>query len=91
MAHISVANKVLPMLAPKIVMKAAPINAHSSMYLGTNVEIKKVPMHLDVPQVHTHPTQERLDKLFEKLDLNGAQGWSDKEKQEVERSPSRIP
>ena len=36
-------------------------------------------MHPDAPEVCTHPTQERLDKLFEKLDPTGAQGWSNKE------------
>ena len=41
MAHISAANKVLPKLAPRIVMKASPINAFLSVHLGANVDIKQ--------------------------------------------------
>ena len=33
--------------------------------------------------MHTLPTPERLDKLFEKLDLSGAQAWADQERQEI--------
>ena len=33
--------------------------------------------------MHNHPTLERLDKVFGKLDLTGAQGWTDKERQEI--------
>ena len=33
--------------------------------------------------MHTLPTPRRLDKLFEKLDLSGAQMWTDQEKQEI--------
>ena len=31
----------------------------------------------------TLPTPERLDKLFEKLDLSVAQAWTDQERQEI--------
>ena len=75
------------MLAPKVAIKAATVNA---AHAGADVKITKDPMHLDVQQVHTHPTQERLDKVFEKLDLTGAQGWSDKERQEVKNLFNRI-
>ena len=47
------------------------------------VEIEKEPMHPDVQSVCTHHTPERLDKLFGKLDLTGAWGWTDKERQEI--------
>ena len=58
--HLSAANKVPPMLAPKVAIKAAAVNAaHLSVYP-------------DAVQVCTHPTQERLCKLFEKPDLAGA-------------------
>ena len=33
--------------------------------------------------MHNLPTPERLDKLFEKLDLSGAQAWTDQERQEI--------
>ena len=33
--------------------------------------------------MHTLPTPERLDKLFEKLDLSVAQAWTDQERQEI--------
>ena len=33
--------------------------------------------------MHTLPIPERLDKRFEKLDLSGAQAWTDQEKQEI--------
>ena len=33
--------------------------------------------------MHTHPTSERLDKLFGKLDFSGAQLWTDQERQEI--------
>ena len=33
--------------------------------------------------MHTLPTPERLDKLFEKLDLSGAHVWTDQERQEI--------
>ena len=49
MAHISAANKVLPKLAPRIVTKAILVNAHSSVLLGVEIEIKKGPTHPDVP------------------------------------------
>ena len=33
--------------------------------------------------MHTHPTPGRLDKLFAKLDLSGAQVGTDQERQEI--------
>ena len=33
--------------------------------------------------MHTLPTAERYDKIFEKLDLSGEQVWTDQEKQEI--------
>ena len=81
--HVSAANKVPPKMAPRIIMKTFPVNTLSSVHSGVNVEIEKEPPHLDAPQVCTHATQERSDKLLGKLDLTGTQGWSDKEKQEV--------
>ena len=82
-AHISTANKVPSKLAPRIVRKAFPVNAFSSVLLDAEVEIEKELIHLDIPQGCTHPTLERLDRLFGKLDLTGAQGWTDKERQEI--------
>ena len=41
MSHISTANKVLPKLAPRIVMKAFPVNAYFSVHPGAEVEIEK--------------------------------------------------
>ena len=37
----------------------------------------------DVQQVHTLPTPERLDKILEKLEVSGAQVWTDQERQEI--------
>ena len=83
------------MLAPKVAMKVATVNvAHSSVHLGAHpgvdVEITKEPIHPGAPQVHTHSTQERLDKLFDKLDLTGTQGFSDKERLEVKNLFNRM-
>ena len=33
--------------------------------------------------MHTHPTPERLDKHFAKLDLSRAQAWVDQERQKI--------
>ena len=33
--------------APRVVTKAFPVNAHSSVLPGAEVEIEKEPMHLD--------------------------------------------
>ena len=71
-AHISAANKVPTKLAPRIVTKAFPVNTHSSALPGMEVETERKPTNPDMPQVHTHPTPERLDKIFGKLDLPGA-------------------
>ena len=73
-AHISAANKLPPKVAPRIVTKAFSVNTHLSALQGVEVKIERKPMNLDVPQVHTHPTPERLDKLIGKLDLSGAWG-----------------
>ena len=77
--HISATNKVSPMLAPNIAIKAATVNVgHSSAHPGADIKNMKEPMYPDVPWVHTCPPQEGLGKLFEKLDLMSTQGWSDK-------------
>ena len=59
------------------------VNTHSSAHPSAEVEIERKPMNLDMPQVHTHPTQERLNKFFGKLDLSRPQGLTDQERQEI--------
>ena len=82
-AHITATKKVPPQLAPRLITKAFSVNTHSSAYPSVEVEIERKPTNLDVPQVHICPPPERLDKLFGKLDLSGAQSWIDQERQEI--------
>ena len=72
-AHVTAANEIPPKLAPKIIVKASTVNVHPS----AGVEIGKKYVNPDMQWVHTLLTPERLDKLFEKLDL------SDQERQEI--------
>ena len=47
------------------------------------VETERKHANPDALQVHTHLTPEREDKLFGKLDLSGAQAWTDQERWEI--------
>ena len=47
-------------LAPRIVTKASSVDTHLSVHLGMGVEIETKPVNPDAPQVHIHPTPERL-------------------------------
>ena len=78
-AHISAVNEIPPKLVPKIIAKAFSVNVHSSVWLG----IERKSVNLDVPQVHTLPTAQRLEKLFGKFDMSGEQTWTDQEKREI--------
>ena len=82
-AHVSAVNEIPPKLAPKIIAKASTVNVHPGVCPSAEVEIERKSVNPDAQQVHTLPTPGRLDKLFEKLDLSGAQAWTDQEKQEI--------
>ena len=90
-AHISAVNEVPSKLVPRIITKVSSVNVPLGMHLGMGVEIERKSANLDAPQVHTHPTPGRLDKLFGKLDRSGAQAWTDQERQEIKRPANRIP
>ena len=59
------------------------MSTHLSAHPSVWVEIEGKHANPDVQQVHTHPTSERLDKLFKKMDLSGAQVWTAQERQEI--------
>ena len=66
-----------------MIAKASTVNVHLGAHLSVGVEIGRKSVNPDIQQVHTLPTPEGLDKLFKKLDLSGAQVWTDQEKQEI--------
>ena len=61
--------KFCPSWHPGIITKVSSVDVHPSAHLGMRVEIEKKSVTPDAPQVYTHPTSGRLDKLFGKLDL----------------------
>ena len=79
-AHVTAVNEIPPALTPKIIIKASTVNVHSCVHLSAGVKIGKEHANPDAQWVHTLPTPERLDNLFEKLDLPGAQAWTDQER-----------
>ena len=78
-AHISAVNEVPSKLVPRIITKAS-FKYTPKCGPRYGVEIERKPVNPDLPQLQTHPTPERLDKLFGKLDLSGAQAWTDQER-----------
>ena len=85
-AQYSPANIIPEMLAPKLEAEEL-VNCQLELSAQNNVETNKLelknPVTLDEDQIKVR--QARIDKLFTKLDLSGAEGWSESQKMDVRK------